>query len=300
MPCAPARWPRPQMSQWPAAGCPDAATLRAFVNNKANAKKMAYFGFYSDGNRIWLGTDHGKNVFNPKTPFDIPKDVQPFVIRWNISDTPAGGQPINANYALDYDAKRDGPYAVSAFAINQCFTDNLGNYGTCDQPVFGRRPGTTTASTARRSSWPRIRIRSTSGTKTHREGCRSLRLQPGSGAERQKPRRSQGGPSPDHRSTGKERRRQLDRQLVSKNAGRRVFCSPPSTRAFSIGPAILAQIAPRFRSVGKARHETRQSLPSVANLSTLAYSAPPENHIHAPGIRVALGIRLLGADDQVV
>jgi hypothetical protein len=125
-------------AQWPPAGCPDAATLRAFVNDKANARKMAYFGFYSTGNRIWLGTDHGKNVFNPNTPFDIPKDAQPFVIRWNISDTPAGGQPINANYALDYDAKRDGPYAVSAFAINQCFTDNLGNYGSCDQPVFGQ------------------------------------------------------------------------------------------------------------------------------------------------------------------
>ena len=131
--------PASSEAQWPAAGCPDAATLRAFVNDKANARKMAYFGFYSDGNRIWLGTDHGKNVFNPKTPFDIPKDVQPFVIRWNISDTPAGGQPINANYALDYDAKRDGPYAVSAFAINKCFTDNLGNYGTCDQPVFGKQ-----------------------------------------------------------------------------------------------------------------------------------------------------------------
>ena len=126
-------------AQWPVAGCPDAATLRAFVNDKANARKMAYFGFYSDGNRIWLGTDHGKNVFNPKTPFDIPKGVQPYVMRWNISDTPAGGQPINANYALDYDAGRDGPYAVNAFAINKCFTDNLGNYGTCDQPVFGKQ-----------------------------------------------------------------------------------------------------------------------------------------------------------------
>lgn len=122
---------------WPPSGCPDEAALRSFVNNPGYQDNMVYFGLYSDGNVFWIGSEHGTRVFSPNIPFVIPNGRQPYVMRWNIGDTPPGGQPVNANYKLEYDASLHGAYAVSAFAINKCETDELGNYGSCDQPLFG-------------------------------------------------------------------------------------------------------------------------------------------------------------------
>lgn len=123
--------------QWPPAGCPDANAVRAFVKGPANQGHLAYFGLYSDGNAFWMGYDHGNQVLKPKTSYRVPIGKQPFVMRWNISDKPPGGQTVNKNYRFDHDSALHGDYAVTAFAINQCITDQFGGYGSCDQPIFG-------------------------------------------------------------------------------------------------------------------------------------------------------------------
>ena len=123
---------------WPSAHCPDAAALRAWIAERSNQTKMAYFGLYADGHSFWLGTNHGKNIFRPADAYAIPPGKQPFVMRWNIADAPPGGSNIWSDYVFDHDPARDGEFGVRAFAVNQCETDNDGNYGSCDQPEFGQ------------------------------------------------------------------------------------------------------------------------------------------------------------------
>ena len=122
---------------WPPVGCPDPATLKTWLKTSANRKNMVYIGFYTDGYSFWVGTDHGRNIFPPDVPFQVPADKQPYVMRWNISGSPPGGKSISSYYRLDNDPQRDGDYAVSTLAINVCETDNRGDYGDCDQPIFG-------------------------------------------------------------------------------------------------------------------------------------------------------------------
>ena len=127
-----------QSDGWPREGCPSASDLRTWLANPGNQSNMAYFGFYSDGRVFWLGSEHGANVYPPNKAFQVPRNKQPYVMRWNIDDSPPGGTHIGQNYAYDHDATRDGEYAVSALAINQCETDQDGNWGSCDQPQFGQ------------------------------------------------------------------------------------------------------------------------------------------------------------------
>lgn len=139
---------------WPPAGCPTADELRAWRANPANSGFEADLGLYSgddaatnDGNIFWLGFGHGTNVQPPNTPTSVPVTAQGqgFVLRWNISDTVIVGnkrasQTVSSHYAWDYDAARDGNYAVNAIAINKCTAEGAPPNQTfaCEQPLFGK------------------------------------------------------------------------------------------------------------------------------------------------------------------
>lgn len=136
---------------WPPTGCPDAAAVRAFIANPGNQQFSSYLGLYSgddnpvsNGNIVWLGYAHGASIQPPNVATIVPKTAsgQGWMLRWNISDRVAIGgnsakQAFSSHYAWDYDASRDGDYAVAALAINKC-TQHGNNPPSCEQPLFGK------------------------------------------------------------------------------------------------------------------------------------------------------------------
>ena len=132
---------------WPPAGCPDEAALKTWLADPVNKGYAGYVGVYSgdenpaaNGNLFWLGFNHGQSVLSPNVPVVVKASPQGqgFVLRWNISDTyPGANQTVGSHYRWDYDKARDGAWAVNAIALNICETDQFGNAGSCQQPMFG-------------------------------------------------------------------------------------------------------------------------------------------------------------------